>query len=421
MLRYDLLENGYHFKTIEPKKSVVNLIWAAFALLFIALAMLIYLSIFTGYIERINLPLFYVDIHVYVLNTIFIITPVIYFVLKELLTALASSYKKEKVEMKLHSDTGMAITAGREAFRTWQIIRIYLIPLIFIYPLLIMVGILSGGNIFLLVLTLIMSFYMAFDLTLVIYVLYLKMRYNADYVAIKNHVYMLTLYSKKYIEHREYADLLRDKLIKISKTPALKIICVSVTCVCLFSVLIYNFALNRDEAYEITPDNISQHSYHIMDAVKISAYLVDESDDTIFALERLNLNEARIMAATDIENLGLHLEINGIREIVTRLDIIAESEDIVLSHARVPPGGVINVFLASISAGKEYYLAVYAFREGFASTPRIVARLRLVVLEDYINIIDDYSDFSSFVSIELISYEITELDKIIYGIYDDDE
>ena len=443
MLRYDLLESGYHFKTIEPKKSFINMIWAGFALTFAAVAALIYFSVITGRIERTNLPLFYIDIHIYALNIIFIGAPVIYFVSRELLTAAFSSHKKEKLEMKLHSDTGMAITAGREAFRTWQIIRIYLLPLCFVYPSLIVLGVLSGGNMSLLILTFIMSFYMSFDLTLVIYVLYLKMRYNADYVGIKNHVYMITLYSENYIEHREYAELLKSKLIKIIRAPALKIACGSAVCVFLASVLAYNFALR-------TSDNTSEHhSYSITDAVIISAYLLDENADDSIELGRLNLNEVRMMAPMvkmETDGLGLYLKIDNISEIVNRIDILAENGDILLSsenirtpdyicrcepnevrgrttesYIKLPPGGEVNLFPVSFMPDSEFYLTIYAYRNADSAFPRITARLKLTMLEDTAVIARGLSDFPYMVSIEMLSYEISELDRIVYDIEETEE
>ena len=440
MLRYDLLESGYHFKTIEPKKSLINMIWAGFALIFAAAAALIYFSVITGQIEKTRLPLFYIDVHIYMLNIIFIGTPIIYFVSKELLTAAFSSHKKEKIEMKLHSDTGMAVTAGREAFRTWQIIRIYLIPLCFVYPLLIILGVLSGGNMSLLILTFIMSFYMSFDLTLVIYVLYLKMRYNADYVGIKNHVYMLTLYSERYIEQREYTELLKNKLIKIIRAPAMKIVCGFVICVFLASVMTYNFALR-------TPDSISEHSYSITDAVRISAYLLDRNDentDASFELERLNLNEVRFMAPMvkmETEGLGLYLKIDNTSEIVNRVDILSENGDMLLSsenirtpdyicrcepyefrgrttesYIRLPPGGEANLFPVSFMPDSEFYLTIYAYRNHDSAFPRITARLRLAVSEDTAITDTGFFGFPYMVSIEMLSYEISELDMIVYDI-----
>jgi len=275
MLRNDLIEKGYHFKIIEPKKPVINLIWAIIALLFIAPAILIYFSIFSGFIENIDLPLFYIDIDIVIINIIFVGTPLIYFVFKEILTFLFCSYKKEKIEMKLYSETDIPIGVTREAFKPWQIIRIYLIPLLFIYPLLIITGILSGGNINLLILTFIMSFFMSFDLTLVIYVLYIKIRYDADYIAIKNHVYMLTLYSKKYIERKEFADLITANLKKIKrkremlaisiekKMPAIKIISICIIFIGLSSALVYYLFLPEEKILEVKRDDFDSYLEYI--------------------------------------------------------------------------------------------------------------------------------------------------------------
>jgi hypothetical protein len=94
----------------------------------------------------------------------------------------------------------MPINSYREAFKTGQITAAHLIPGVFMYVLLLTLSTMSGGNINLFFLNLIMAFLISFDLTLVVYVLFLKIKTNAGYIALGNHVYSLTLYSKSYVK-----------------------------------------------------------------------------------------------------------------------------------------------------------------------------------------------------------------------------
>ncbi|MCL1859431.1 MAG: DUF5050 domain-containing protein [Oscillospiraceae bacterium] len=264
MLRNDLLDENYHFEIVEPKKIIINLIWFVFAALFIVPALLLYFAIFTEAIESLNLPLPYIEFNIMILNFIFIAAPVIYFLLKEILTYILGSDKSGATEMKLYTNVEMPINAYRDAFKTWQIIIIYLIPMIFMYPLICIVSIISGGNINLLILAVVMSFFMSFDLTLVIYVLFLKIRYNAEYIAMNKHVYSLSLYSKESIKRKVYSDIIKEKLHKFKKSIKIpkhftKIICAVIIIAGLLFVLLNNFILNKEIFYNPDPEDFENY------------------------------------------------------------------------------------------------------------------------------------------------------------------
>jgi outer membrane protein assembly factor BamB len=145
--------------------------------------------------ENMSIP--YIEFGGYLTNITFIAAPFIYFIFKDILTHFFCSDKKDNTQANLSIKTENPVWTYREAFKTWQVVLIYLIPTISIYPMLLGLGLISGGSINLLIIIFIMSFFMSHDLTLVIYVLFLKTRYNAEYIAINNHAYSLTLYSKK--------------------------------------------------------------------------------------------------------------------------------------------------------------------------------------------------------------------------------
>ena len=205
MLRNDLLEKNYHFEKKEPGKAVINILWLFFAALFVAPAVLIF-----GVLLKDDSETLIFDAAV--INIIFAAAPLIYFGVKAALTALFCSDDK-KVYLKLTKNTGMPVWACREAFQAWQIILMYLPPVVLIYPILLILSMMSGGEISLLVLIIIMSFFMTYDLTLIIYLLFLKKMYKPDYIAIDEHVYTLTLYYKTYIE-RENKRVVNFKLPK---------------------------------------------------------------------------------------------------------------------------------------------------------------------------------------------------------------
>ena len=265
MLRYNLLENGYHFEVIEPKKRIINFLWAVFSLFFIVPVILIYLVIFTGGIEDIlNISLLYIDLNNSIINIMFIMIPVIYFIAKEILTALFRSDPGQNTEAKLYSNTEIPITVFREAFKTRQIIIIYLVPQIIMYPLLFILGILSDGNINLLILIFIMSFFMAFDLTLVIYVLLLKIRYNTDYIALNNHIYSMTLYSRTNIERKVYSDIIKDKIHKVTKSirysmPSAKKIVIPLIALGVLAVSLNYFISNKEIFIDVNPDDFDTY------------------------------------------------------------------------------------------------------------------------------------------------------------------
>jgi len=264
MLRNELLDQGYDFKLVEPKKTVINFIWAALTIIFMTPVLLIYLAIYSDALG--DLPLPYIDFHAAVINIMFVAAPVIYLVLKEVLTTLFCFDKNRDIKMKLHSGTDMPINAQREAFKSWQIITAHIIPAVIIYPVLFIISMMSGANINLLILFFIMSFLMSFDYTLVIYILFIKIRYNAKYIAANKHIYSLTLYSKKHIQPEKSERRVKNKsfrfpgMPRLSISPKVKKICGSVILAgLLFSFVIYYFVLNKYE--EVIKINIFASSH----------------------------------------------------------------------------------------------------------------------------------------------------------------
>jgi len=208
--------------------------------------------------------------------------------------------------------------------------------------------------------------------------------------------------------------------------------------------------------------------YNIKDALKISAYLFDENsgedyyiyddwgnlkhndDENIFKLEQLQMNEVRIMSPMSLFALSLNIrfEFDGIIEIISENNdvqmyvnhqYITEPITRIDSHnhasysfemkfpfegfiAATPLGSIYGsvwgeggVSRLRHYVGREYYLNVNAYKFDNEQSPIIRAQLRLVQLEDKADVFGSSACFS----IELISYEYSDMYKIMYEIDDD--
>lgn len=183
--------------------------------------------------------------------------------------------------------------------------------------------------------------------------------------------------------------------------------------------------------------------------------IFDSNEDDIFALERLKLNEVRTMAPfnfMEMYNLNIHIEYDGM------IGVESEDEYIRLMYSGKPPTEwsgwlegsnnmpsslYVNICpLDEYPSGigvrndiqrtkREYYLNVNAYKSVGAAIeelPTIRARLKLVVLEDkglpskhdslgnYVGV-----EMSRFMSIELVSYEYSDIYKILEDISDEED
>ena len=126
----------------------------------------------------------------------------LYLAMKLITTIFMCHDKKSGIKLKILNGTAMPVCACSEALSLKHILVSYLIPFVFMYSLLVG-SCASTDNIGKLVLYTIvlvfMSIFMSYDLTLVIYSIYLKLRYKPDYISIDHHIYDVTLYRKSYV------------------------------------------------------------------------------------------------------------------------------------------------------------------------------------------------------------------------------
>lgn len=197
MLRNNLLDNNYNFEPKEPKHSIIGLIWMLL-FIFIMASFIIILIINIKPIDADPNPAEEVEaVKKIISNAVLVAMLILYFFLKFKITSLFCINKKQNVNMKIVEDLGLPVCACREALKTKQFVFIYTIPIVLNYLLMCLSNIFFGGGGEYIFSVFIMSLLMSFDLTLVVYLLYLQKKYKFDYLAINNHVYKLTMYTKR--------------------------------------------------------------------------------------------------------------------------------------------------------------------------------------------------------------------------------
>ena len=128
-----------------------------------------------------------------------------------MMTVLFCKDKIHSVHLKVLKGKGIPICACKEALKIWQTLLIYLVPVILMCSLMFSLCILSQENLFFLstymTIFIFLSYYMALDLALVLYVIFYKIRNGVDYMSVDLHIFQMTMFSK--------TDISREKIIKI--------------------------------------------------------------------------------------------------------------------------------------------------------------------------------------------------------------
>jgi hypothetical protein len=210
--------------------------------------------------------------------------------------------------------------------------------------------------------------------------------------------------------------------------------------------------------------------YSIKNALKISPLVYNENDGedlfvknqygvyiyrvrSDFEFTQLKLNEVRRMERVTVHGVSIHLEFDGIIEVISEdkdvqlffrddasqpITYTTGKESYAFEHKLLNAGYTVFTPLGptmlNISAmkeanlsqyyvGREYYLSVNAYKFTDEESPVIRAQLRLVLLEDKTKSLNHHEQIQIPVcySIELISYEYRDMDKIMYEIWEDDE
>ena len=209
MVKFNLNEQGFVIKEKITKKYIITILWVIFTVLLITCAFLLLFTI--GRLVRADngnglmsfetnpqsIPLYFFELVFFVF---------LYFGLKFIVTFWFCSDKYNSIQLKLLEDNNFPVCNCKEALKVWQTVVIYLIPVITIYTMMFLISVTINGEMFesieigFMTMLFFISFFMAFDLTLVAYVLFIKIKDKIDYIAIDHHVYKMTLYKETYLK-----------------------------------------------------------------------------------------------------------------------------------------------------------------------------------------------------------------------------
>ena len=209
MIKNDLREHGCVIEEKSTKRYVVNILCITFSLLMIGCAIILP-YIIRNVINSISFSRHSITI---VMNSAMIpmcffqliFFVFLYFLLKFALTWLFCSDRYNNIKLKFLEDYNLPVCHCREAFTVWQTVVIYIIPVILVYISMFWISVTITGEPFqavdsgFMTMLFFMSIFMAFDVALVACVLYNKIRYKIDYVAIDYHMFRMTFYKEIYL------------------------------------------------------------------------------------------------------------------------------------------------------------------------------------------------------------------------------
>jgi len=208
MQKNELREQGFDGDHINPKEGRITLIWLALTIILIVFAILGSFSFarVVGIDSESDLN-FLQDISEDIVDFLgggvviifFIVFLTLYFLLKYLLNVLFCQ-EKDSISLTLLKINAMPICSCREAFKVWQMLLVYFVPAFSTYFLLFFMNVFSlfsTGHFVYLITICILSFFLAFDFTLVIYILFFKIVKGTEYISIDQHIYSITLFYRK--------------------------------------------------------------------------------------------------------------------------------------------------------------------------------------------------------------------------------
>ena len=211
MVKHDLREMGYSVHERYTKKHIVNLLWLMFAFLIIIGTIALGMAVLKG-LPRDNTGIMDYDvtgigitapIPVYFLGLIFFVF--FWLGLKFVFTFLFCSDRLNSIKLKTLDGFGLPVCYCREGLKVWQIAASYIAPGFITYMSMFILGLATGDvpfrsiDIGWMAMLFLMSYFFAWDLTLVVYVIAIKFKDKIDYVAINRHIYEITLYRSTYI------------------------------------------------------------------------------------------------------------------------------------------------------------------------------------------------------------------------------
>ena len=205
MIKNDLRERGYYSVEKIPKQSGITVTWVLLTVFIMAVTFVsAFMIVGSVTVEgRSDSLLWFLDANIMLLIAALILAVFMYLALKLIITLLFCSDKTHSVKLKFLEIKSMPVCFCREAFTVWQTVMIYLTPAAVIYSLVFAMCLMADAGPGIMVILFFISFFLAFDLTLVAYVLYLKVKEKAEYIAVDHHVYGITVFNKTYIRENK--------------------------------------------------------------------------------------------------------------------------------------------------------------------------------------------------------------------------
>ena len=207
MQKNKLREKGYDGRQKIPNSVVVGIMWLALSVILIILgtggvfALAAALEITAE--SELNLvqeftEMVYEFFDIMAVIVFFIVFMALYLALKCLATLLFCS-EKDSISIKMLEKNAMPICSCREVFKVWQTVVIYFAPVFIMYSTVFLLNAFSAysvGFVTWSINIILLSLFWAFDLTLIIYVLFIKIITRVNYISVDQHIYMLTLFDK---------------------------------------------------------------------------------------------------------------------------------------------------------------------------------------------------------------------------------
>jgi hypothetical protein len=221
MIKKDLREQGYSVDERFPSHSKVNTIWAILTLIFIigtygsfflitspnaldrgagkgpAPPDDLFIEMLEATGRALTLGLFDSEVAGYLIFAVLML--ILYLVIKLFLTILICR-RSDSIKFKLLESKGLPVCLCREALRVWQTVLIYLAPFVLTYSLYFYLCLRYINKPAFMVMFFFMLFFLVFDLTLVLYVLCVKIKDRPDYISIDHHIYGYTVCKKTYVK-----------------------------------------------------------------------------------------------------------------------------------------------------------------------------------------------------------------------------
>jgi len=209
MVKYDLREQGFSVEEKITNKSLIALLWLFFTVSMISFAFFIIFTIGNYLVKDSGEGLisFRMDpgsVPLYLFEFIYFV--LLYFALKFLFTFRFCSDKYNSIKIKFLEDNNFPVCHCREALTVKQIFIIYFVPAAVVYSAMFFLSVAIGGGLFqdveagFITMLFFMSFFMGFDMALVVCVLFYKIKNKNDYISVDQHAYKMTVYKSTFVK-----------------------------------------------------------------------------------------------------------------------------------------------------------------------------------------------------------------------------